>query len=57
MTELLEAAGVAPSTYRRWKNRETSPTLSTLERIMSVPPKAERERAAEDVARVIEGGA
>lgn len=55
--ELLAEAGVAPSTWRRWKARKNSPTLTTLERIMAVPPKRERERAAADVVRVVESGA
>jgi predicted transcriptional regulator len=33
--DLCKAAGVAPSTFYRWKSGDTSPTLITVERIFN----------------------
>jgi predicted transcriptional regulator len=42
MTEVCRTAGVAPSTFTRWKAGQTEPTLGVYRKLVSaVAPKAE----------------
>ena len=44
--ELCRRAKIAPITFRRWRNKEASPNLSTLDKLQAVLAEAEMREAS-----------